>query len=847
MINYSGSPTLINCIFTCNSASQIGGGLYNSDSSPILISCTFSKNRGGSGGGIINSNNSSPTLNNCMFHNNIANSHGSGMCNSGSSPRLTNCTFTENSADMGGGIYNGGSNPTLIKCVFINNQAEYFGGGMCNEYESSPMVTDCIFSENLAFSGSGIYNSGKSHPTLINCTFNMNTAEGQGGGMHNIFSCNPTITNCVFSYNRTGSSGGGMFNHGSNPTITNCTFNGNSAGSAGGGIYNGNGNLILTNCLITGNSATDRIGFWYTYTGGGGMGNYENSHPILTNCTFAGNVGDKGNALACDSRQQDKPSIIEITNCIIWDDEDEISNGDNSTIIINYSNIQEVWLGEGNIDTDPCFVDPGYWANADDPNIVVEPNDPNAIWIDGDYHLKSQAGRWDPVSKSWVFDDVTSPCIDAGDPNSPIAFEPFPNGGTINMGAYGGTPEASMSPSGIHIKYGGGTGEPNNPYLIYTAEQMNTIGAEPNDSDKHFKLMADIDLGGFTGTDFNIIGVGGYSFKGAFDGNGHTISNFSYTSSNRHSIGLFRQISGQNAQIKDLGLVAPNIDVDAGSHVGSLVGQVSSGTITNCYVEGGSVSGEEFVGGLVGWNHGNLNNCYSTCSVAGKDDVGGLVGYNDTAIINCSAGGEVFGRDYVGGLAGRNDGTIKNSSATGSVTGESRSSIGRENRNIGGLIGDNSGPLICCSATGDVSGDTQVGGLAGKNSDSIINSYATGSVAGFEYIGGLVGYNTDSIINCYATGNVSGTTYVGGLVGYKGFAATVLTSFWDIQTSGQLISEGGISRSTAEMQTADTFLFAGWDFVDETTNGTEDIWWILEGQDYPRLWWEPTDNELLDN
>ncbi len=163
------------------------------------------------------------------------------------------------------------------------------------------------------------------------------------------------------------------------------------------------------------------------------------------------------------------------------------------------------------------------------------------------------------------------------------------------------------------------------------------------------------------------------------------------------------------------------------------------------------------------------------------------------------------------------------------------------------MIGDNSGPLICCSATGDVSGDTQVGGLAGKNSDSIINSYATGSVAGFEYIGGLVGYNTDSIINCYATGNVSGTTYVGGLVGYKGFAATVLTSFWDIQTSGQLISEGGISRSTAEMQTADTFLFAGWDFVDETANGTEDIWWILEGQDYPRLWWEPTDNELLDN
>ena len=45
----------------------------------------------------------------------------------------------------------------------------------------------------------------------------------------------------------------------------------------------------------------------------------------------------------------------------------------------------------------------------------------------------------------------------------------------------------------------------------------------------------------------------------------------------------------------------------------------------------------------------------------------------------------------------------------------------------------------------------------------------------------------------------------------------------------------------AEMQTASTFLEAGWDFVDETENGTEDIWWILEGRDYPRLWWEASD------
>ena len=59
-----------------------------------------------------------------------------------------------------------------------------------------------------------------------------------------------------------------------------------------------------------------------------------------------------------------------------------------------------------------------------------------------------------------------------------------------------------------------------------------------------------------------------------------------------------------------------------------------------------------------------------------------------------------------------------------------------------------------------------------------------------------------------------------------------------MQTSGQDTSAGGTGKNTNEMQTAGTFLEAGWDFVCETDNGTEDIWWILEGQDYPRLWWE---------
>jgi hypothetical protein len=69
----------------------------------------------------------------------------------------------------------------------------------------------------------------------------------------------------------------------------------------------------------------------------------------------------------------------------------------------------------------------------------------------------------------------------------------------------------------------------------------------------------------------------------------------------------------------------------------------------------------------------------------------------------------------------------------------------------------------------------------------------------------------------------------------------VIYSFWDIQTSGRTSSQGGTGKTSDEMQTAGTFLEAGWDFVNETENGTEDIWWIDEGQDYPRLWWERTE------
>ena len=383
----------------------------------------------------------------------------------------------------------------------------------------------------------------------------------------------------------------------------------------------------------------------------------------------------------------------------------------------------------------------------------------------------------------------------------------------------------------VRAQYSGGSGTTEDPYLIYTAEQMNAIGADMDDWDKHFKLMADIDLSGYTGTDFNIIGIGNRNaFTGVFDGNGHTISNFSYTSSNGDYKGLFGYVSGQSAQIKDLGLIAPDINAGTKSSIGSLAGYVYSGTITNCYAEGGSVAGEKWIGGLVGQNHGNINDCYSTCNVSGNEEVGGLVGYNGSAeITNCSAGGEIFGLQNVGGLAGSSSGTIENSSASGNVGGGGRT--------VGGLVGSNSGSLLSCSAGGEVFGNSDVGGLAGNSHDSIINCYATGGVFGTDNVGGLVGSTGASIVNCYAIGSVSGTTYVGGLVGLRGLGGTISTSFWDNETSGQLTSDGGTAKTTAEMLNPNTFMDADWNFVG-ASDGPSDIWAESDSGGYPILWWQ---------
>jgi len=391
-------------------------------------------------------------------------------------------------------------------------------------------------------------------------------------------------------------------------------------------------------------------------------------------------------------------------------------------------------------------------------------------------------------------------------------------------------------------KYSGGTGEPNDPYQIATAADLIALGETPEDYDKHFILTADIDLdpklpGGrvfdraviASDTNDTQDWFQGTPFTGGFDGNGHSISRLTIRGGDY--VGLFGQLGGARlATISNLELA--EVNVVGSNHVGGLVGSV---------------------GGLVGSGGGTVTQCYSTGVVRGNGYyVGGLIGFNSNGcqMTRCASRGLIGGTGSVGGLVGCNSGTISQCYGEGGVSGD---------RQVGGLAGWNHSQarVSQCYSTGTVRGTDVVGGLVGRNQGDIrmgskiskgrvFECYSAATVVADCNVGGLLGENYGDLIHSYSAGAVSGVSNVGGLVGLEGApewqrfpGGTTSGCFWDVQSSGQATSAGGTAKTTAEMQTAKTFLDAGWDFVGETKNGTEDIWWINEGKDYPRLWWEP--------
>ena len=339
-------------------------------------------------------------------------------------------------------------------------------------------------------------------------------------------------------------------------------------------------------------------------------------------------------------------------------------------------------------------------------------------------------------------------------------------------------------------------------YNLTTAEQLAGLAKLVNEGISNFEgktitLGADIFLNDTAGigegiwasvprTKWTPIGSSLHPFRGEFDGiagkKNRKIYGLFINDASKNYAGLFGYTIG--VKISNLDIIAGS--VSAKDYVGALVGFAAKGAITNVHSEI-KASGNNCVGGLVGYSTSSLSKSSAINNVAGQDSVGGLIGattevVSGTAKANSFFKGNVIGRKYVGGLVGIGA-AVWNSYAEGMVKGDSNY--------VGGVGGYVIGRIDSTyHKGGEVSGYSYVGGLLGKTDSSVANSYSEGNVTGIgDYVGGIVGHSYYSyegssytVImasqNSYAVGNVKGANYVGGLIGLESLYSSKSCNFY---------------------------------------------------------------------
>lgn len=308
----------------------------------------------------------------------------------------------------GYGIVCVGSAPTISKNILRDCQ----GAGVTGQIDAAPTIVGNTISDCEL---EGVY--------ACNGLIQGNTITRNNAGAAY---CNGSIRDNVISYN---SDGGGLYF--CDGEIVGNAIVGNVAGPDGGGLYACDG--WIENNVIAGNR-----------TGGEGGGLY-NCAELICNNTIVGNIATTyGGALSrCTGT---------VCNNILAFNEAPFTAGIYGPCSNSYNTFWmnpggnfggDAALGVGDFAADPMFAVNGQWDDKGTPDVDDD------VWIDGDYHLKSEAGRWDPAARQWVVDDETSRCIDAGTPGSDWSAELWPHGRHINVGAYGGTPQASMSLSDV--------------------------------------------------------------------------------------------------------------------------------------------------------------------------------------------------------------------------------------------------------------------------------------------------------------------------------------------------------------------------------------------------------------
>jgi hypothetical protein len=349
----------------------------------------------------------------------------------GSDSVLTGFTIT------GRGILCHATSPTILKNIIKDCESN----GIRGENEASPMISHntIIFNNQAGVyqcngpitnntisrnNGSGIANCNGS---IINNNIsgNSNNSPGFGGGLRD---CDGQISSNVIENNYAAFNGGAFY--GCDGNINDNIIVGNRTDFAGGGLSSCHGDI--NNNIITGNSSQN----------GGGL--YSCGDSIYNNTIVGNRAAQNGGGL-------NNCTGTVFNNIIAFNEASFIggifgpcSNSYNAfwfNIVGNFGG--GATPGPGDFLANPFFATEGFWDSNDTPDQSDD------FWSDGDYHVKSERGRWNPNSQIWVKDDVTSPCVDAGDPNSDWIKELWPHGKRINLGVYGNTPQTSMSLSEV--------------------------------------------------------------------------------------------------------------------------------------------------------------------------------------------------------------------------------------------------------------------------------------------------------------------------------------------------------------------------------------------------------------
>lgn len=323
---------------------------------------------------------------------------------------------------------------------------------------SEPLVADCTIEDNQrpeSERGGGVYCHRSDTLTLIGNTIRGNEA-GRGGGVA-VVHTDELIVNGNIVENNDGSSdhGGGLYLDAAIAEVSWNIIRGNAVGTMtefgwGGGVifFAPDGYAHFSHNIVTDNHAPSDGGGTFIDEGAsalleneliyanrcsqrGGAGLYVDGGATVTTVTLVNSTiaehpcpgtVNGGNGIYASTNTD-----VTVRNSIFWNNEDDFYLRDGSTLAVSYSLSEEGYEGPGNVSADPLFADPAG----------------------GDFHLQSTAGRYsvdDAGAPVWQNDSATSPAIDAGDTNDDFSNEPAPNGGVVNMGAYGNTPEASRSP-----------------------------------------------------------------------------------------------------------------------------------------------------------------------------------------------------------------------------------------------------------------------------------------------------------------------------------------------------------------------------------------------------------------